>query len=99
MKLKQKPNILFSLGTLLGTVIGVGMFGLPSVAARIGFFPMVVVFLVVATLTGILFVRFSEIVLATPQRDRIPGYVGRYLGPRWRRFSIAVSMLATCGMQ
>lgn len=97
MKAKQKPKILFSLCTFLGTVIGVGMFGLPSVAARIGFFPMVAVFVVVAALTGILFVRFSEIVLATPQRDRLPGYVGRYLGPRWRRFSVVVSMLAICG--
>lgn len=97
MQQKQKPKILFSLGTLLGTVVGVGLFGLPSVAAHIGFIPMVVVFVIVATLTGALFVRFAEIVLATPQRDRIPGYVDRYLGPRWRKVSVTVSLLACSG--
>lgn len=88
---------MLALGTFLATVIGVGMFGLPAVAERSGFVPFVVALLVIAPLVLVLHERFTEMILGTPERDRIPGYVGRYLGTPWKRVGIIVSSAGMLG--
>lgn len=65
---------------LFGTIVGAGIFGLPALVQRsgwpIGAFWMVVLAGVVA-LTHLL---YAEIVMATPSRHRLVGYVRLYLG-------------------
>ncbi len=79
--------------TLLGAIIGVGVFGLPFVFMRAGFFvglgTLVFLGLVVMTIQLML----GEVVLQTPGHHRIPGLVARYFGKKWG----AVAAIVTVG--
>ncbi|TSC76984.1 MAG: tyrosine-specific transport protein [Parcubacteria group bacterium Gr01-1014_31] len=73
---------------MTGTVIGVGLFGLPYVAARAGFLPTVMHILVLSGVGFLSAAMYAEVVATYPQRMRLPGYVGASLGPHWRRLAI-----------
>ncbi len=88
---------LLALGTFTGTVIGVGMFGLPYVAAGTGFFPFLLFLLAMAPVVAIIHLRFAKVVIGTKERERIPGYVGKYLGTGWKKVSWVISVCALTG--
>ena len=79
-----------ALSVFLGTIIGVGIFGLPYVASKSGFFVVFVYFLVLSTITIIVHLLFGEITIETEGYHRLPGYVARYLGLSWKNFSLLV---------
>lgn len=91
------PNTFLALGTFLGTVIGVGFFGLPLVASQVGFFPLLAGLLVMTPMLVIIHQRFSDVIAGTQERHRIPGYVGMYLGDRWKKISVVVSLFGYMG--
>ncbi|MBI3956405.1 MAG: hypothetical protein HY340_00235 [Candidatus Kerfeldbacteria bacterium] len=88
---------LLAVGAFLGTVIGVGMFGLPYLAAQMGLLPLIVLFVFLTPVVLAIHLRFAGVVLGTRGQHRIPGYVHAYLGERWRRFSLVVSALGLLG--
>lgn len=73
---------------LVGTTIGVGIFGLPYAISRVGFPIGVLYFLIIGTANLILNLAYGELVLRTEGDHQLPGYAGIYLG----KFS---KMLAT----
>jgi len=86
-----------AIAVFLGTVIGVGIFGLPFVAAKSGF-PIAFVYLGLAALFVILIQRFySEVVLGTDKIHRLPGYVAEYLSPIWGKLVFLVISLGCVG--
>ncbi len=70
---------LLALSTLCGTIIGVGLFGLPYVTAKIGFFPMLFYFLALGVVMIVIHLMYGEIALRTTQNHRLPGYCRIYL--------------------
>lgn len=74
----------FWLSTLLlsGTIIGVGMFALPFVFSRAGFFLGTVELLVLTFATVAMNLLYSEVILRTPGRHLLPGFTRLYLG-KW----------------
>ncbi len=93
----RPSSTLLALSTFLATVIGVGVFGLPAMAARTGFVPLVAGF---ALLTPVLFVihqRLAVLALGASERHRIPGYIGTYLGRVPQRIAVAVLALGLTG--
>ncbi len=68
--------------TLIGTIIGVGIFGIPYAISRIGAVPAVAYFLVLGGIQMLQHLFFAEAAIACPDKLRLPGLVGRYLGPR-----------------
>jgi len=63
-------------------IIGAGMFGIPYTFAKAGFWFGV---LELGVLTGVILafhLAYGDIVLATPSRHRLPGYIRLYLGSR-----------------
>ncbi|MDO8560481.1 MAG: aromatic amino acid transport family protein [bacterium] len=82
---------------MAGTIIGVGLFGLPYVAARAGFMPTVIHILVLSGVGFLTAAMYAEVVVRYPQRMRLPGYVGASLGPRWRRLAIASNTVGLFG--
>lgn len=77
-----------ALATFTGTIIGVGFFGLPYIAAKIGFYP-IMLYIIVLTLISILtHYLYTEICLRTNGSHRLPGFAEIYLGREAKWISI-----------
>ncbi len=84
---------------MAGTVIGVGVFGLPYVAAQAGF-GVVVAYLLWGTVTAVLAsLVFGELMYRSRHIHRVPGYVADYLGPRWGKLVFASATIGLLGGQ
>lgn len=80
-----KSNSVFwrSILPLVGSVIGVGIFGLPFVFAQAGF-PIAFSFLVLlAVVNTIVLVTYGDIIMNTKGSARFTGIVRKYLGLHW----------------
>ena len=90
-------KILEALAVFTGTIIGVGIFGLPYIASKTGFLVVVFYFFVLIILTIIVHLLLAEVSRDTQKIARIPGYAEEYLGKGWGRFSLIVSSLGLIG--
>ncbi|MBU0646216.1 amino acid permease [Patescibacteria group bacterium] len=79
------PNVKFlrAIGTLIGGMVGVGVFGLPYAFAQSGYIIGALVFVVLAALISILMMMYGELVSRAHDHHRLVGHVKNYLGPRW----------------
>jgi amino acid permease len=90
-------NYLYPLATFIGTIIGVGFFGLPYVAARVGFFPVIIILCCLTIITIIIHLMFGEIALRTKARHRLPGYAEIYLNRRAKYLTVASNLIGLYG--
>jgi amino acid permease len=90
-------SALLAVGTFLGTVIGVGIFGLPFLASQMGFVPFVLLFVCISPLVIVIHLQFIDVVIGTKGLHRIPGYIHAYLGTRWRTVALIISALGIIG--
>lgn len=88
---------LYALATFSGTIIGVGLFGLPYVAAQIGFIPILFYFAVLGTIILIIQLMFGEICLRTSESHRLPGYAEIYLNKKAKILSVISNSLGLYG--
>src|SRR3989338_4344759 len=74
-------KLLIAITTLMGTIIGAGMLGIPYVVAKAGLLYglLLIIILGLAFLFINLFV--GEIVLRTKDQHQLAGYAEKYLGP------------------
>lgn len=86
-----------ALSVFLGTVIGVGIFGLPFVAFKAGFFIVFLYFLLMSLIVILIHSIYGEVILETEQNHRLPGYVGEYLGETWKKISFFVIAVGLIG--
>lgn len=82
---------------LAGMIIGVGMFAIPFSFAAAGFWLGAAELAVLAMAVLALHVLYGEIVLATPQYHRMPGYIRTYLGRGAAGVSWASTLAGTIG--
>jgi len=66
---------------LIGTIVGVGMFGIPFVMREAGFLTGAFLLALLTAVILAVHLAYARIVLATPTVHRLPGYVRLYLGP------------------
>lgn len=88
------PNIkLFrGIGMMIGSVIGVGIFGVPYAFAQSGYAIGMIELIILAGLLTVLQCMLSEMALQTPGNHRLVGFVDRYLGSKAKWFAtLAVS--------
>lgn len=71
-----------AVATLVGTIVGVGAFGLPYVVAKSGFLIGLIFLFIISGVVLLLHLFYGEIVLRTPGKHRFVGYAEIYLG-RW----------------
>lgn len=71
---------------LAGTIIGVGMFALPFVFAKAGFWVASAELVFLAFVTIMMNLFYGEVILRTPGRHLLPGFVRMYLGDKWFYF-------------
>lgn len=69
-----------AVGTMIGGVIGVGVFGLPYAFAQSGWGLGLVWLLVLGFLLLLLNLMYAEVILQTSGKHRLVGYIKKYLG-------------------
>ena len=73
---------------MVGSVVGVGVFGLPFVFSQTGYGAgLLVLLLLSSTMTGILFM-YADVIAHTPGEHRFAGIIETYLGKRFGRRQI-----------
>ena len=83
--------------SLLGAIIGVGVFGLPFVFVRAGFFVGLAYLVVLGLVMMTIQLMLGEVVLQTPGHHRIPGLVTRYFGKKWGAVAAVVTVGSAWG--
>lgn len=83
-----------AVATLAGTIIGVGMFGLPYAASQAGFKLTLIYLFLLGIIVTVIHLIYGEIVLRTKEKHRLPGYAQTYLG-RWGRTAASIIFFTT----
>ena len=93
----MNKDFLKAFSILTGTIIGVGLFSLPCIAARVGIWTMLFYFLILGTVVVLVNLFYGEITLRTKGMNRLPGYAERYLGPSAKKIAFISSGLGLVG--
>ena len=94
--IKDKP-FLRATAVLIGTMVGVGVFGIPFSFAKAGFWIGLSFLLGIGAVTLLLDLMYGEIVLRTHKVHQLVGYTETYLGTFWKRlifFSVILNTYA-----
>jgi amino acid permease len=92
-------QILYATATLIGMMVGVGIFGVPYVTAKVGFILGVFWILFLGVVILIVHFFYSEVVLATPGKHRLVGYVDYHLGKFWKYLATVANIFNFWGAQ
>ena len=93
----MRKNFILAVASLIGTIIGAGVFGIPYVMAKSGILFCLFYFLIVGATVFLLHLFFGEIVLRTKQKHRLVGYTGKYLGKRAKVLVAFSTIFGTVG--
>jgi tyrosine-specific transport protein len=88
-----------ALSVFVGTIIGVGIFGLPWVAFKSGFFVLLGYFLIIGVVAIVTHLILGDIIIGTKENRRFPGYVKQYLGKKWSTIAFAAMCVGLFGAQ
>jgi amino acid permease len=94
---KETKNFFYATAAMVGTMVGVGVFGVPFSFAKAGFGVGFLFLLLTGFLTLVVNMMFGEVVLRTKERHQTVGYAGLYLGPVWKRvmfFAVVLGIYA-----
>jgi tyrosine-specific transport protein len=79
---EDRRRFMFATAQLIGTTIGVGVFGVPYALSKIGLFWGALYFVVLGGIQLLQHLFYAEAAIACPDKLRLPGLVERYLGKR-----------------
>lgn len=96
---KDTKKIIFAISTLVGTIVGVGMFGLPYVAAQVGFWPMIIYLCGGAVIVIAISLIYGAVIIGSDGKKRLPGYVKEYFGEKWSIISLINFLFGLYGSQ
>jgi len=82
---------------LIGTIIGVGLFGLPYIASQTGFLVLFIYFVVIGTVIYFVQSIYASVIVASPPRLRIASLMGRYLGQSGKHIMFVVAIITLSG--
>ncbi len=81
-----------ALSTLLGTIVGAGIFGLPYVIWKSGIAPGIFYLILLGGVAMLLHLFVGEIALRTSEKHRLIGYADLYLG-NWAKIFVTISTI------
>ena len=93
MTIRQAKGEAEAIASLIGTIIGAGVFTLPYMAVHSGLIATLLWLVIVGVIVLYLHLIFGEIVLRTKKDFRLPGYVGHYLGEPAKKFMLITTFL------
>lgn len=83
----MSKNYFYAVATLIGTIIGAGIFSVPFVTSKAGVFVFLLFLIVLVVVQYYLHKMYAEIVLSTKTEHRIPGYVEIYTGKKYKKIT------------
>jgi len=92
----QKKQLIAT-STLIGTIVGAGMLGIPYVVSQAGLLYGLGLILILGLAFIILYLMMGEVVLRTKEQHQMAGYAGKYLGPVGKRIMTLISFVAIYG--
>lgn len=95
--MSQFKLIIYGIGILSSTIIGVGLFSLPYITMKTGLGIVFGYFLVLGFLVIIVHLYFAKITLQTPDFKRFPGFAKFYLGKKGEFIAYISTILGTFG--
>lgn len=96
-KSSDTKKLIYGIATISSTVIGVGLFSLPYVAARVGIWTMLAYFLILGFIVILINYFFGELSLKTPDFKRMPGFAEVYFGKKGKILAIFTSVFGCLG--
>jgi len=90
-------RLIYAIATLSGTIIGVGLFALPYVTLKVGFWVILGYFLVLGAVAILIHLFFGELALKTPDFKRLPGFAKFHLGNWGRNLAYISTILGLFG--
>src|SRR3989344_1369358 len=84
----------YATAAMVGTMVGVGVFGVPFSFAKAGFGVGFLFLLLTGFMTLVVNTMFGEVVLRTGKRHQIVGYADLYLGPIWKKVMFLATVLS-----
>lgn len=90
-------KIVYAIATLSGTIIGVGLFGLPYITLKMGFWVILGYFIVLGALAIVIHLFLGEIALKTPDYKRLPGFAEIHLGKKGKIVSYVSTVFGLFG--
>jgi len=86
-----------SIAILVGTIIGVGLFTIPYVIDKAGIVTLFIYLPALGFVEYFLLKFYAQIVLSTKKIHRIPGYIEKYFGKKYRFIALVITMLSNYG--
>ncbi|MFH1192034.1 MAG: aromatic amino acid transport family protein [bacterium] len=96
---KDTKKIIFAISTLVGTIVGVGIFGLPYIAAQAGFWPIIIYLCGGAVIVIAISLIYGAVIIGSDGKKRLPGYVKEYFGGKWSIISLLNFLFGLYGSQ
>jgi tyrosine-specific transport protein len=93
----MSKNYLLALATLMGTIIGVGLFTMPFVINKSGIIPLFIYMAVLVVVQYFLHLLFAEIILSTKTKHRLPGFVEKYINKKGKKLAFLVEIIGSYG--
>ncbi len=90
-------NYLLAIATLIGTIVGVGIFTVPYVINQAGIVWLFVYIIILGVVQNYLHWLYAEIVLSTKTEHRLPGYVEKYFGAKHKKATLFINMISDYG--
>lgn len=90
-------NYLKAIATMVGTVIGVGIFSIPFVVAKAGILSLFIFLPCLAFIQYLFHNYYAEIILATGEKHRLPGYTAKYFGGQAKNVVLFFVLLSGYG--
>ncbi|MBI2669425.1 amino acid permease [Candidatus Woesearchaeota archaeon] len=80
-----RNKLWIAVATLMGTIVGAGILGIPYVVAKTGFLYGFILMAVIGIIFVFLNLFAGEVVLRTKEQHQLTGYAGKYLGKTGKR--------------
>lgn len=92
MKIKINIPYLQAIATLVGTIVGAGIIGIPYAISRFGFWPGFIMIILLGLAIMVVNLMMGEIILRSRIRHQLMGYAKKYVG-KWAGVAEGFSML------
>ncbi len=90
-------NYFHAVATLIGTIIGVGIFAIPYVISKSGIILLFVYLPLLGIVQYFLHKLYAEIILSTKERHRLPGYAEKYFGKSGKKITLVLVLIGNYG--
>lgn len=91
----KDKNFLRATAVLIGTMVGVGVFGIPFAFAKAGFWVGFLFLVFIAGITLLTNFMYGEVILRTQAKHQLVGYTEKYLGPFFKKAIFFTAALST----